>query len=576
MNGGAIIAKILKEQGVQYLFTLSGGHIAPIYVEAEKAGIRIVDVRHEASAVFAADAIFRLSGVPGVAAVTAGPGVTNTVTALKNAQMAQSALLLFGGATATLLRNRGALQDINQTGIVATIVKWRTQVQRLRDLAAAVREGFQQAQRGVPGPVFLEAPVDLLYDEATVREWYGQKNAPGRSLAAKFRYWYINRHVNRLFGRVSPDAPQLPIAPVRPAIRPSALRRSVQTLQAARQPVLVLGSGALATPKDARALAAAVRQLGLPVFLSGMARGLLGPADPLQCLHHRKKILREADCIVLAGVSADFRLDYGRQLPKKAKLIALHLDKTDLHRNMPSCQVQTITNPAHFLIELAEQTGTWPDWSDWKARLSAYQADREREIAQSADEPLHGINPVALCRALDRLLPAQSVLVADGGDFAATAAYTLRPRKPLSWLDPGAFGTLGVGGGFALGAALQYPDDYIWIIYGDGSAAFSLMEFDAFARNRMKVCAIIGNNGAWEQIARDQAPMLGARTATDLALSDYHRVAEAFGGAGERVESLPDFQKAVANAIASMDRGVPYIINAVIGKSEFRKGSISM
>ncbi|MEY3248633.1 MAG: hypothetical protein RL742_676 [Bacteroidota bacterium] len=576
MNGGAIIARILKEQGVQYLFTLSGGHIAPIYVEAEKAGIRIVDVRHEASAVFAADAIFRLSGIPGVAAVTAGPGVTNAVTALKNAQMAQSALLLFGGATATLLRNRGALQDINQTGIVATIVKWRAQVQRLRDLAATVREGFRQAQQGVPGPVFLEAPVDLLYDEATVREWYGQKNDPGRSLAAKLRYWYINRHVNRLFGGVSPYAPQPPRALVRPAIPPTALRRAVQTLQAARRPVLVLGSGALATPQDAAALAAAVRQLGLPVFLSGMARGLLGAADPLQCLHFRKKILREADCIVLAGVSADFRLDYGRQLPKKAKLIALHLDKTDLHRNMPPCQVQAIVNPAHFLIELAKQNGAWPDWSDWKTLLSAYQADREIEIARSADEPLQGINPVALCRALDRLLPANSVLVADGGDFAATAAYTLRPRKPLSWLDPGAFGTLGVGGGFALGAALHYPDDYIWIIYGDGSAAFSLMEFDAFARNRMKVCAIIGNNGAWEQIARDQAPMLGARTATDLALSDYHRVADAFGGAGERVESLPDFQKAVSNAIAAMDRGVPYIINAVIGKSEFRKGSISM
>jgi thiamine pyrophosphate-dependent acetolactate synthase large subunit-like protein len=576
MNGGAIIAGMLKQQGVRYLFTLSGGHIAPIYVEAEKAGIRIVDVRHEASAVFAADAVSRLSGVPGVAAVTAGPGVTNTVTALKNAQMAQSPLILFGGATATLLRNRGALQDIDQISIVSSLVKWGTQVKRLRELGSAVSEAFRQARHGVPGPVFLEVPVDLLYDEATVREWYGQKNDPGRTLAAKLRHWYIKRHVNRLFGGVQTTSPKPPAQPRRPRFESDDITRSIRALRSAERPVMVLGSGAMTAPEQAIELAAALRSLGVPLYLSGMARGLLGPADPLQCLHQRKKALREADCIVLAGVPADFRLDYGRQLNKKARLIVLNCDKTDLRRNMPRSWMTEQTDPAHFLIELAHKAGELPAWTDWKARLAGYQALREAEIEQMAAEPLDGINPVALCRTLERLLPNNSVLVADGGDFAATASYTLRPRKPLGWLDPGAFGTLGVGGGFALGAALHYPDDYIWIIYGDGSAAFSMMEFDGFARNKLKVCAIIGNNGSWEQIARDQAPMLGSRTATDLALSDYHRVAEAFGGAGERVESLGDFENAVRRAVASMDSGIPYAINAVIGKSEFRKGSISM
>ena len=193
-----------------------------------------------------------------------------------------------------------------------------------------------------------------------------------------------------------------------------------------------------------------------------------------------------------------------------------------------------------------------------------------------AAEQVSGINPVALCQQLEQRLPENSVLVADGGDFAATAAYTLRPRKPLGWLDPGVFGTLGVGGGFALGAAACYPDDYIWIIYGDGSAAYSLAEFETFAKNGLKVCGIIGNNGSWEQIARDQVHLLGADTAVSLPRSDYQKVAEGYGAAGERVNTLEGFEKAVQHAIASMDKGVPYLINAEIGTTAFRKGSISM
>jgi thiamine pyrophosphate-dependent acetolactate synthase large subunit-like protein len=166
--------------------------------------------------------------------------------------------------------------------------------------------------------------------------------------------------------------------------------------------------------------------------------------------------------------------------------------------------------------------------------------------------------------------------VADGGDFAATAAYTLHPRKPLGWLDPGVFGTLGVGGGFALGAAASCPNDYIWIIYGDGSVAYSLAEFETFAKNGLKVCGIVGNNGSWEQIARDQVTLLGADTAVRLPRTNYHLVAEGYGAAGEKVETMEGFTNAIHNAIASMNRGKPYLINAMIGSTPFREGSISI
>ncbi|MFM8361159.1 MAG: thiamine pyrophosphate-binding protein [Haliscomenobacter sp.] len=576
MNGGQIIARVLRQAGVTHLFTLCGGHISPIYVEAEKQGIRIVDVRDEASAVFGADASARLSGIPGIAAVTAGPGVTNAITALKNAQMAQSPLLLLGGATATLLRGRGALQDIDQMALVRPHVKYAARVTRLRDMAPAVHRALTVAASGVPGPVFLEMPIDLLYDETEVRKLYGQKTTPAKNLRDKALNWYINRHLQRLFAGVAErqDAPALSTHSLPPS-RPDTVQQALKALQKAQKPVAVISSGALLSPQLAPEIAEAMQNLGIPVYLSGMARGLLGKNHPAQLRHNRKQALREADCILLLGVPCDFRLDYGMQLNRHAFKIAVNRSRSELRKNIqPDLAVQT--DPGAWLRDLGLAATGLSDWADWKKILAERETAREKSMDETAALPVQGINPVALFRAWNAALPDNSVLIADGGDFAATAAYTLRPRKPLGWLDPGAFGTLGVGGGFALGAALHYPNDYIWIVFGDGSAAYSIMEFDTFRKMGFKVCAVIGNNGAWEQIARDQIPMLGTDTATVLPKSDYQKIAEAFGAAGERTETLEGFQQAIANAIASMDAGVPYVINAVIGSTAFRQGSISM
>ncbi len=573
MNGGQLIAQTLQANGIHHLFTLCGGHIGPIYVEAERSGMRIWDVRHEATAVFAADAVARLTGVPGAAAVTAGPGVTNAITALKNAQMAQSPILLLGGATATLLRSRGALQDIDQVALLRSAVKHLARADRLRLLAPALENAIQIAIDGIPGPIFLECPVDLLYPEATVREWYGRKNKKASGLMDRLERWYIQRHLNRLFAGVSEQSspPGLPRVPTHTGAQ---LRATAQSLRTARRPVLLLSSGAMLRPTEAPALAEAVQRLGIPVYLSGMARGLLGAHHLLQCLHHRKEALREADLIILAGVPCDFRLDYGRVLNRHATKIAVNRSRHDLHQNLRGHRAIQ-ADPSGLLIALAE-AGNLPEWTDWKETLRARDVHREEEIGRLATQAVDGINPVALFRHLEQTLPENSILIADGGDFAATAAYTLRPRKPLSWLDPGVFGTLGVGGGFALGAAACRPDAYIWIIYGDGSAAYSLAEFETFAKNGLKVCGIVGNNGSWEQIARDQVTLLGADTAVRLPHTDYHTVAQGYGAAGERVDTLEAFQQAVRNAIHSMDNGKPYLINALIGSTAFREGSISM
>jgi len=576
MNGGTIIANIIRQYGVTHLFTLSGGHIAPIYVEAEKAGLSIIDVRHEATAVFAADALARMSGIIGVATVTAGPGVTNTITALKNAQMAESPLLLIGGAAATLLKNRGALQDIDQMALVRPHVKYAARVTKLKDLAPKIHEAVSIATNGVPGPVFIECPMDLLYEEELVRDLYYKSLSKGNSLPAKLRNWYIKRHVNRLFSGISGDIPHRKKPKIDSSRTVKDISRTIAIISASERPLIVAGSGAMKQVDRISELAPALESLGIPVYLGGMARGLLGRNSRVQYFHRRTKALKEADCIILAGIPVDFRLNYGGHFNRAAQLIAISKNRTDLRKNLKA-DIAIQEDPARYLTNLSRNIPTASgQWNSWHEILHSREQDRELEITNKSRQKTKYINPLQLLRSLEEKLPHNSVIIVDGGDFAASAAYMLRPRGPLKWLDPGVFGTLGSGGGFALGAALHYPDHYIWIIYGDGSAGYSLMEFDTFNKFGIKVCGIVGNNGSWEQIARDQEHILASNTASTLPRSDYEKVAEAFGANGIRVESMESFDLAVKNALASMDKGVPYLINAIIGTTDFRKGSISM
>lgn len=592
MNGGELIADVLVRHGVRFLFTLCGGHISPILVGAKQAGIRVVDVRHEVDAVFAADATARLTGVPGVAAVTAGPGVTNTITALKNAQLAQSPVVLLGGAAATLLKGRGSLQDIDQMALVSPHVKQAFSVTTVQGLVPAVERAFAVARSGVPGPVFVECPVDLLYDEPLVREWYAAA-AGKRGFSAAARRWYLGRHADRLFRGAGKAADRIADraadraaepagesgpsqAPPPPAPDPGDVKRAAARLRKAERPVLVVGSQALLAAEAVGELAAALDALGAPVYLAGGARGLLGADHPLQMRHKRREALKEADAVLLAGIPSDFRLDYGRQVGRGATLIAANRSADELVLNRrPWLGAQA--DAGLFLIALAaELAGGGRRWMPWIERLRERDQTRDKEIAEQALLPTEHVNPIHLCREIDRALAPDSVLVADGGDFVATAAYTVRPRGPLSWLDPGVFGTLGVGGGFALGAKLCRPSADVWVLYGDGSVAYSLAEFDTFARHGVPVIAVVGNDAGWTQIAREQVPVLGDAVGTELAPTDYHRVAEGYGGRGLLIERPEQVADVLAEAVAISRAGEPVLVNVRIGRTEFRKGSISI
>jgi acetolactate synthase-1/2/3 large subunit len=577
MSGGDRIADVLKRHGVRFLFTLCGGHISPILVSAKARGIRVVDVRHEATAVFAADAVARLTGIPGVAAVTAGPGATNAVTAVKNAQMAQSPLVLLGGATATLLRGRGSLQDIDQIALLKPHTKWTARASRVSDIAPLLEEAFARSRAGVPGPVFLECPVDLLYPEAVVAQWYAAKTqGPANGLADGVRRFYVRRHLRRLFERADDVAPPRP-TPSPKAPGAGVIRRAAGLLARSERPVLVVGSQALLSSREAGSLAEAVGSLGLPMYLAGMARGLLEKEHPLLLRHRRREALREADLVVLAGAPCDFRLDYGAHIRREAVVIAANRSRRDLTLNRrPTVGIEASADL--FLRGLAGKVSPRPAWHPWLASLRGRDREREAEIAKQSDIPPEGgrLNPLRVCRAIEEAMDDDSVIVADGGDFVSTASYVLRPRGPLSWLDPGVFGTLGVGAGFALAAKLVRPQAEVWVLYGDGSVGFSLAEADSFVRHGLSVIAFVGNDASWTQIAREQVEVLGDDVGTVLRPTSYHRAADGLGAVGLQVEKAEALAEVLGQAKAAARAGRPVYVNALLGRTDFRKGAISI
>jgi len=574
-NGGERVAAALAAHGVRFLFTLCGGHISPILVEAKRRGIGVVDTRDEATAVFAADAVARLTGTPGVAAVTAGPGLTNTITALKNAQLAQTPIVLIGGAAPTALQGRGALQDIDQKPLVAPHVKLIKRVRRVADLGPAVEEALFVVREGVPGPAFVECPVDLLYDEALVRSWYAEAAGKGTTVADRLLRLYLNRHANRLFTDSTPRYQSAVHGVLVRQPREAATEQAASELRRAERPLLVLGSQSVVDAAMAEALAQAVIRLGVPVYLSGMARGLLGRDAALQMRHARRAALREADCVVLAGVPCDFRLDYGRHIRRKAILIAANRSRRDARLNRrPS--VEAIGDAGRFIVALAERVGDKAKREDWARSLAVRDAEREKEIDAQAEVAGEHVNPVAFLRALDRAAGDNAVFVADGGDFVATASYIVRPRGPLAWLDPGAFGTLGVGAGFAIGVSKVKPQSEVWLLWGDGACGYGLAELDTFVRHRIPVIAVVGNDAAWTQIAREQIKLLGDDVGTVLARTAYHEVAKGFGAGGVEIRRNAEIDRGLAQAKRIAALGGAVLVNVWLDKTEFREGAISM
>ncbi|TXT59850.1 MAG: Acetolactate synthase [Promethearchaeota archaeon] len=579
MNGGDLIGETLRKQGVKYLFTLCGGHISPILVGAKKQNIKVIDVRHEPTAVFAADAIARLTGIPGVATVTAGPGVTNSITALKNAQMAQSPLILFGGAAATILQGKGALQDIEQLDLLKSVVKWAVAIEQNCDIVPIVEEAFKVAMSGIPGPVFIECPIDILYDEELVREWYGKKSGSKTSSSIKQKVvnWYLNRHVDKLFA-CAPNEIKIKgndnIIPF--SIEQGKIEQVISEINNAQKPILILGKQVTLRKEIIDQLSSGLKNLGIPIFLASMSRGLLGGDHPNYFRHGRSNALKEADIIIIAGMPVDFRLGYGRKINKKAYHIAINRSEEELEKNKkPDLKIQS--DPGTFLLELTQASSFESNkWKAWFDTLKKWEDQGISEIKKFGGIKTEFINPLLFLEEINKHKDQNSIIIGDGGDFVATASYIVKPTRPLSWLDPGPYGTLGVGAGFALAAKLTHPDSEVWLIYGDGAAGYSIAELDTFIRHELPIIAVIGNDAGWTQIERDQVKYLKDPVGTTLKFTDYHQVARGYGAEGLFLDQDENIGETLIKAKEYARNGKPVLINAKIGKTKFREGSISM
>jgi acetolactate synthase-1/2/3 large subunit len=517
-----------------------------------------------------------MTGLPGVAAVSAGPGVTNAITALKNARMAQSPIVLFAGATATVLKGRGALQDIDQIELVHGAVKWHVRCSTVKQLAPTLERALDTAMRGIPGPVFMEVPVDVLYPESLVREWYlkeaGVENA--KTVGQKALGLYLKGHLYRQFHAPHVEVPSVSTDDLPRPRNASKIARAAEMLRNAKRPALVVGSQSMVNCTDPAPIARAIESLGMPVWLGGTARGLLGKDSAIQFRHARGKALKEADVAVVCGFPFDFRLKYGLGFGRKTKIISANLSATELRKNRrPDIAIQM--HAGEFLRELAERAGSLrrDSWIDACAERERAR-DGEIRTKSNAKGPL--VDPIHFFLRMEEKLADDSILIVDGGDFVATAAYILKPRRPLSWLDPGVFGTLGVGGGFAVGAAAVRPKSEVWLIYGDGSCAYSISEFDTFVRHGMAPIAVIGTDASWGQIARDQTTILGSDVGTSLRRTDYQKVAEGYGGVGLLLDDPAKVDATLDEAKSIAKSGRPVCINVILAKSDFREGSISI
>ena len=568
---GLDIGSFFKQKNISSVFTLCGGHISPILVGCEKENINIIQVRDEVSAVFAADAVSRLTDSVGVAIVTAGPGVTNTITAIKNAQMAQSPVLLIGGAAATLLKGRGSLQDIDQISLLKTYVKSAVSVKKTRDVIPTLANALNTATSGVPGPVFVELPIDLLYPEEDIRKEFINQ-LPKSGYFGKIAHWYVERHLNDLF---SSKKSSIKVKPVKEfKLDQRKIDKAALAIVKAKKPVFLLGNQVTQNKEFLPMCLKSIDKLSVPTFTSGMARGCFGSSDKYFFRHNRKHALKNADVVVTLGIPLDFRLGYGFSINKDATLIAVNKSKEDLNKNRKP-DIGIHADPSRIMHEIGKIINP-PSCKEWIIELTGLEEKRETEILQFSKNESDFVNPVHLCKTIDKFIDEESILVADGGDFVGTASYTIRPRSALGWLDPGPFGTLGVGGGFAIGAKSSFPKKEVWVFYGDGASAYSLAEFDTLCRHKLPVIAIIGNDASWQQIAREQKQMLGSNIGTELAFNAYEKVVEGYGGKGYYVENHDTLDETLKRAKEDAKLGYPVLVNIKISKSDFRKGSISV
>ncbi len=529
-HAGELAVAVARAHGVEHMFTLSGAHVFPMYDGAVKADppMRLVDVRHEQTAAFAAEATGKLTRVPGLAVLTAGPGVTNGVSAVAQAQFAGSPMVVVGGRAPANRWGTGSLQELDQPPILAPVSKLARTIPTAADVVGGMDEAFATAGASHRGPVFVDVPMD---------EFFNSAESPFGGAAAR--------------DRLVPDS--------------DALDAIARLVAAAERPVIVLGTDVWADGGEDAALAL-VEALGLPAITNGMGRGVIPGGHPLLVTKARGVALGGADLVVVVGTPLDFRLGYGifggkdGATPAKVVHLADSPAQVSSHAELAGSASGDLALVLDGLRDAVDRLGP-RNWTPWVTRLQdtvAAAAARDAELLMAEADPVH---PARIYGELVPRLADDAVVIGDGGDFVSFAGKFVEPRRPGGWLDPGPYGCLGAGLGSAMAARLARPSAQVVLLLGDGAAGFSLMDVDSLVRQDLPVVMVCGNNSAWGLEKGPMQMLYGYDVAADLAPStSYDGVVRALGGAGETVTDPKEIGPAIDRAF---DARVPYLVNVI-------------
>src|SRR5882757_4677787 len=545
ISGGHLVAKALKNEGVDTIFTLCGGHIIDIYDGCVDEGIAVVDVRHEQVAAHAADGYARVTGKPGVAVVTAGPGTTDAVTGVANAFRAESPMLLIGGQGALTQHKMGSLQDLPHVDMMAPITKFAATVPDTARAADMVSMAFREAFNGAPGPSFLEIPRDVLDNKVPVEK----ARVPQ---AGHYR------------------------ASTRQAGDPAAVEKLADLLTHAKKPAILLGSQVWTTRATSSAIEL-VRTLNIPAFMNGAGRGTLPPGDPHHLQLSRRYAFDNADVIVIVGTPFDFRLGYGRRLSATATVVQIDLDYRTVGKNR-DIDLGIVGDPGLVLASVTAASGTDNGAAGRKAWLEELRMvegkarDKRAPQLMSDASPIH---PYRLVNEINEFLTEDSIYIGDGGDIVTFSGQVVQPKSPGHWMDPGPLGTLGVGIPFVLAAKHARPDKEVVALFGDGAFSLTGWDFETLVRYNLPFVGIVRNNSSMNQIPYGQARKYGGgreRVGNNLGDVRYDEFARMLGGYGEEVRDPADIAPALQRARES---GKPSLINVWVDPDVYAPGTMN-
>jgi acetolactate synthase-1/2/3 large subunit len=526
LHGGRLIARRLKHHGVTKLFTLSGGHLFSLYDGCREEGIDLVDTRHEQAAAFAAEGWAKVTREPGVAALTAGPGVTNGMSALGSALQNCSPLLVLGGRAPAMRWGQGSLQEIDHVPFVRPLTKLAETAATTAEIPGLVSDALAATLAAHPGPAFLDFPLDVVFMEAEEPE-------------------------------------QEPAALPSPADEPAAsdgLERAIALLRDAERPVIMAGTN-LYWGHGEQALQRLVRERRIPVFLNGLARGCVPADDELFFSRARGAALKGADVALMIGVPMDFRLGFGGSFGETTEIVAI--DRAEPLREHPRAVAAELCGGIGATLDaLTDATaGLETQTGAWVGQLRAIETEKlASEEGELHDEraPLH---PMRIYAELDDMLDRDAIVIGDGGDFVSYAGRVIRSYEPGCWLDPGPFGCLGSGPGYALAAKLAHPGRQVVLLLGDGAFGFSAMEFDTLARLGVNVVGVMGNNGIWALEKHPMEFLYGYSVIADLRPGTrYDQMVQALGCHGELVSAPGELRPALERAFSA---GAPALVNVL-------------